>query len=61
MGEPAGRTSGHHAGCGAAAGRDASGGGAADHPASSQQERDVLAVLKIAYGLAPELRQYERQ
>jgi len=35
--------------------------GAADHPASSQQERDVLAVLKIAYGLAPELRQYERQ
>ncbi len=35
--------------------------GAADHPASSLQERDIAAVLKTAYGLAPELRQHNRQ
>lgn len=35
--------------------------GAADHPASRQQEGDILAVLKTAYDLAPELRQLERQ
>ena len=31
--------------------------GAPDHPASSQQVSDIEAVLKIAYALAPELRQ----
>lgn len=35
--------------------------GAPDHPASSQQARDIAAVLKTAYELAPELRQHSRQ